>query len=255
MPSFLESRHRLLHLRASLESKWSQPRYPSMDIGSSLNSKIMSLRRCDFMAIDLGKTQEQRDHHIVHNLRKRYLKRGSEGIHDRLPRRSRISWISTRTWSNWRSLYPDGQGRVERFHLSNHARRVLSIQKELVDLSLNKSGKIGPVRDRSGDFNDALTTSSRLHQESQKRQLRPIPFGKYQQWHPSNKFFHQHLVAMERFLVELMTISKKVSNRAHANSDMIEREDPLWVPSFHKTSDVATFKIFSFLIVQIVYSW
>ena len=41
-------------------------------------------------------------------------------------------------------------------------------------VSLNKSGKIGPVRDRS-DFNDALTTLNRLHQESGKQQLRPVP--------------------------------------------------------------------------------
>ena len=78
--------------------------------------------------------------------------------------------------------------------------------------SLNKSGKIGPVRNRS-DFIDALTTLNRLHQESVEEQLRPVPFWKYQQWHPSSRFFLQHvLVAMERFLVELMTINKKVRN-------------------------------------------
>ena len=30
-----------------------------------------------------GNTKEQRDHHIAHNLRKRCIKRGFEGIHDR----------------------------------------------------------------------------------------------------------------------------------------------------------------------------
>ena len=30
-----------------------------------------------------GKTKEQRDHHIAHNLRKRCIKRNFEGIHDR----------------------------------------------------------------------------------------------------------------------------------------------------------------------------
>ena len=34
-----------------------------------------------------------------------------------------------------KSLYPDGQGRAERCHTSYDARRVFSIQKELVDLS------------------------------------------------------------------------------------------------------------------------
>ena len=41
-----------------------------------------------------------------------------------------------------------------------------------------------------------------------------------------------------------MTINKKVRNWAHVKSDMMERRDPLWVPSFHKTSDVSTFKFF-----------
>ena len=41
-------------------------------------------------------------------------------------------------------------------------------------------------------------------------------------------FFIQHiLVAMERFLEELMTINKKVRGLAHVKSDMIERGDPL----------------------------
>ena len=31
----------------------------------------------------LGKTEEQRDHHIAHNLRKRCIKRNFEGGHDR----------------------------------------------------------------------------------------------------------------------------------------------------------------------------
>ena len=44
-------------------------------------------------------------------------------------------------------------------------------------ISLNKSGKIGPLRDRS-DFNEALTKLHRLHQESGEEQLAPIPFLK-----------------------------------------------------------------------------
>ena len=40
MPSLLESRHRLLHLRASLEKESIQPTYPPMAIRSSLNSEL-----------------------------------------------------------------------------------------------------------------------------------------------------------------------------------------------------------------------
>ena len=35
-----------------------------------------------------GKTKEQRQHHIFHNLRKRHIKRGCEGIHDRFQKDS-----------------------------------------------------------------------------------------------------------------------------------------------------------------------
>ena len=45
-------------------------------------------------------------------------------------------------------------------------------------VSLNKPGKIGPVRDRS-DFNDAMTTLSRLHQDSGEPQLRPVPLRRF----------------------------------------------------------------------------
>ena len=41
---------------------------------------------------------------------------------------------------------------------------------------LNKSGNdTRPVRKRS-DFNEALSTLKRLHQESEERQLEPIPY-------------------------------------------------------------------------------
>ena len=40
MSSLLESRHRLLHLRVSLERESIQSKYPSMDIGSSLNPEL-----------------------------------------------------------------------------------------------------------------------------------------------------------------------------------------------------------------------
>ena len=54
-----------------------------MYIVPSLNSEFLSLRRDDLMAIDMEKTEEQRDYHFALNLRKRCIKRHSEGIHDR----------------------------------------------------------------------------------------------------------------------------------------------------------------------------
>ena len=156
------------------------------------------------MAIDMGRLKNI-ETIILPIIWERWM-RNFERIHDRfLKDPASISWIATQHWSNWTSLYPDGPGRAERFHLSNDGRR--AIQKELVR-------KILPVRDRS-DFNDALSTLNRLHQESGEQQRRSMA--------PIIDFFLQ-LVAMERFLVELMIIHKKVYKLGWVQSDMIERE-------------------------------
>ena len=79
-------------------------------------------------------------------------------------------------------------------------------------ISLNISGRNEPMKLRS-DFNEALTKLHRHHQESGEEQLRPGSFWKNQRWHPSSNFIFQNdLVAMERFLAELMTIYKKIRN-------------------------------------------
>ena len=86
----------------------------------------------------------------------------------------------------------------------------LTQEENFRHLSINLEKKNGPVRDRS-DFNDALTTLNRLHQESGERQLRPVPILEIPAMALIIEFFLQ-LVAMERFLVELMTINRKVHN-------------------------------------------
>ena len=55
-------------------------------------------------------------------------------------------------------------------------------------ISLSNSGRSRPLRDRS-DFNEALSTLNRLHQESGERQLRSVPFWKYQYWHQIIEIF------------------------------------------------------------------
>ena len=82
IPSFLESRHRLLHLRASLERseasrgilQW------TLDLLSIQNYIIKKERPRGHR---FRKTKELRDHHIAHNLRRRCIKRNFKGIHDR----------------------------------------------------------------------------------------------------------------------------------------------------------------------------
>ena len=53
-------------------------------------------------------------------------------------------------------------------------------------IALNKSGNnTQPLRKRS-DFNQALSTSNRLHREAGRKQLRPTPNWKYKQWRPAS---------------------------------------------------------------------
>ena len=54
-------------------------------------------------------------------------------------------------------------------------------------ISLSNSRTSGPLKNRS-DFNE-LSTLHHLHQESGERQLRPVPFWKYQYWHQSSSSF------------------------------------------------------------------
>ena len=144
-----------------------------------------------------------------------------------LPKRLNISWIATQHWSNWRGMHPDGQGRAERFHLSNDGRWILSIQKGLVDLSQwiwkNWTDERSFRLQRSVD---QITPSSRRvwRRATRTDSLLAIPEM------ASVVFFIQHiLVAVERFLVELMTINTK-SNRIWAHERAAYRTERPVVP-------------------------
>ena len=154
-----------------------------MYIGSSLDSKPCHKEGATSWPSN-GKTKEQRDCHIAHILRKRCIKRNFEGIHDRfwkdpVFRESQLE--HDRTEEVCIQMDKDAQKDFT-YHMT---------QAEYVRyrknwwISLNKSGTTRLVRDRS-DFNDALTTLNRLHQESGEEQLRPMPFWKYQKWHQSS---------------------------------------------------------------------
>ena len=72
-------------------------------------------------------------------------------------------------------------------------------------ISLNKSGKTGPLRNRS-DFNEALSTLNRLIWKSGERQLRPMPSLEVSATAPIIEFF------MEWFLVEFIIIQRMSIN-------------------------------------------
>ena len=131
-----------------------------------------------------GKTEEQRKHFIAHNLRKRCIKRGFEGIHDRFLKDPifRESLLSVdRTEEVCIQMDEDAQ---KDFTYRMTEDKYFRYTKSWW-ISFNKSGKIGPMRDRS-DINEALTKLHRLHQESGEERLAPIPYWQYQTWHPSS---------------------------------------------------------------------
>ena len=131
-----------------------------------------------------GKTEEQRDYHVAHILRKRCINRRFEGIHDRFLKGH---------------VFRESQLEIDRtekvcIQMDEIAQKDFSFHMTQAEyfryrknwwISLNNFGKTGKVRDRS-DFNDALTTLNRLHQEPGEQQLRPVPFWKYQKWHQSS---------------------------------------------------------------------
>ena len=179
----LESRHRLLYLRASLiESEASRgPIQCTLDLLSIQNYVIKKGR---LHGHRYGKAKEQRDRHIAHNLKKRCIKKHFKGIHDRFlkdPEFRESQLEHDRTEEVCIQMHKIAQKDFT-YHMTQA--EYLRYRKNWW-ISLNNSGKTGPVRDRS-DFNDALTTSNRLHQESGEQQPRPVSFWKYQRWHQSS---------------------------------------------------------------------
>ena len=117
-----------------------------------------------------GKTKEQREHFIAHNLRKKCIKKGFERFQeDSIFLESQIS--IDRTQEGCIQMDKDGHKDLTYRMTEDEYFRC----KKNWWISLNKSGKIGPMRNRS-DVNEALTKLHCLHQESGEEQLAPIPF-------------------------------------------------------------------------------
>ena len=131
-----------------------------------------------------GKTKEQKDHYIAHNLRRRCIKRGFEGIHDRFQNHStfreslliidRTEEICIQMDKNAQKDFTYRMSQDEYFRY-----------KRNWWISLNTSGKNEPMKLRS-DFNEALTKLHRFHRESGEERVAPIPSWQYQKWQPSS---------------------------------------------------------------------
>ena len=131
------------------------------------------------MATDMGKLQKRK------NMIKRCIKTHFKGIHNRFLRDPdfRKAMIEhdrdEDVCIKWDYLADQGfTYRMSESEYSHYRRNWW--------IPLNKSGNTGgPLRKRS-DFNQALSTLNRLHVESGGRQLRPMPYWKHQERHPSS---------------------------------------------------------------------
>ena len=103
-----------------------------------------------------GKTQEQTDYHVAHNLRKRCIKRHFEGIHDRFLKDAEFRASQLEHDRNEEVCIQMDELAQKEFSCHMTQAEYFRYRKYW-SISLNYSGRSGPLKDRS-DFNDALTT-------------------------------------------------------------------------------------------------
>ena len=131
-----------------------------------------------------GKTTEQRDYHVAHNLRKRRIKRHFQGIDHGFVKDPEFRASQLEHDRDQEVCIKMDE--LEQKDFSHHFTQAEHFRySRNWWISLNNSRTSGPLKNRS-DFNEALSTSHHLHQESGERQLRPVPFWKYQYWHQSS---------------------------------------------------------------------
>ena len=99
-------------------------------------------------------------------------------------------------------------------------------------ISLNKSGSnTEPVRKRS-DFNQALSTLNRVHQEAEGQQLKPMPYWKYKEWKSASSSSSTWWQWRES--CGLPKNSKEVNKRGCKQRFAIERSNPLFTKLWRK---------------------
>ena len=131
-----------------------------------------------------GKTPQQKEYHQAHNLKKRCINKHFRGIHDRFLKdpEFRASQLE-HDRDEEVCIKMDDLADKDFSHYMTESEYFRYKQNWWI--SHNNSGRSGPLRDRS-DFSESLSTLDRLHQESGERQLRPMPYWKYQERHQSS---------------------------------------------------------------------
>ena len=132
-----------------------------------------------------GKTEEQKEYHVAFNAWKICRKRVDsqdehyKGIHDRFlkDRNSKIGWTEQKCMEMDELAQQDHTYRFSKEEFQRYQGQWY--------LTLNKSGKTGPMRLRQ-DFRAAVSLKKRLHRESGEEVAEPISFQQYRRWHSSS---------------------------------------------------------------------
>ena len=132
----------------------------------------------------MGNFPKNKEYHLAHNLKKRCKKKNLKGIHDRFLRdhifRERMIQHNRdevcRAWDVLAEQDHTYRMSEAEYFTTGKIGRSLSISQETIP---------NPMRKRS-DFNQALSTLNRLHQEAGRQQLGPPPCCKYTEWRPAS---------------------------------------------------------------------
>ena len=132
-----------------------------------------------------GKTEEQKEYHVAWNAWKRCCKKVDSqgehftGIQDRFLRDP--VYRESRLAIGWT------EQKLDEFAKEDHTYRLTPEEKRRYQgqwyLTLNKSGKHGPMKLRS-DSRAAVSMKNRLHHESGEQVEEPISPEQYRMWHP-----------------------------------------------------------------------
>ena len=153
-----------------------------------------------------GKTPEQRDYHVAHNLRKRCIKRHFQGIHHRVVNdpEFRASQLEHDRDEEVCIKMDELAQKDFTYHMTQ---AVYFRYRRNWWISLNNSRTSGPLKIRS-DFNEALSTLHHLHQEIWRTTTEADAPLEVPGRAPIIEFFLQ-LVAMEWILVVFIRIQRK----------------------------------------------
>ena len=189
MPSLLESRHCVLHLRTMLDWQRIQKKVYQTKSGCTLYPELCDKERAQSWC---STWQNRRTERVPYSLecleemlQESWLSKWTFYKYSRsISQRSSLSWITTRNRMDRTKVQRVGCTCKRRPYVSS-LQRNLEDTKDNGILPWTSQAKIGPMRLRS-DFRAAVSIKNRLHREPGEQVEEPISPEQYRRWHPSS---------------------------------------------------------------------